>query len=59
MLKRRMDKTIEQIDYELKAKGKFPPDKKFPLGEQAKQKSYFKNSFSFKIIKKIFYRLKK
>ena len=53
MLKRRIDKTIEQIDYELKAKGKFPPDKKFPLGEQAKQKSYFKNSFSFKIIKKI------
>jgi len=31
------EKTIEQTDYELKARNKFPSDKKFPLTEQSKQ----------------------
>jgi len=38
MKKKTDNKTIEQIDYELKAKKKFPPDESYPEGEQTKQK---------------------
>ncbi|MBK8983018.1 MAG: hypothetical protein IPM38_11995 [Ignavibacteria bacterium] len=38
MKKKEDNKTIEQTDYDLKAKKKFPPDDIHPVGEQAKQK---------------------
>jgi len=32
-----VEKTIEQIDYDLKSQKKFPSDERFPITEQLKQ----------------------
>ena len=35
--KPKQGKNMEQLDYELKKKKKFPPDEKYPVTEHAKQ----------------------
>lgn len=57
MSKKNTDKTIEQIDYELKAKGKLPDDENYPITENSKQKSERKINRSKKNTIKTFNRI--